>query len=263
MHFGNKGRFISRYLLVAGTLLYLLMTVGDGIGKSCDRALTPFPGSQLGYKSLTNRCEGFYISKVASGSLEVVSLTHGRLNYEWRTDVILEVTAPSAADQPVNIRAVAIPLKTYYRMDSELLPGQQFTWPLRDILHPGKLTADRIGIFGWIGEQEDKEFIPIRVRQIAPLEDRAGHEEDVANLVVRSSVDVDSFLWRLSALEKSRCLAFAAWQKIAHAPRHAGAPVLIQLSENENSAAGICVEVAAKERQSDNWLKLSLRIRMQ
>ncbi len=262
MHFGNKSRFMSRYLLVVGTLLYLFMTVGDGISKSCDQALTPFPGSQLGYKSLANRCEGFYISKVSSGSLEVVSLTRGRLNYEWRTNVILEVTAPSAADRPVNIRAVAIPLKTYYRMDSVLLPGQQITWPLKDILYPGKLTSDRIGIFGWIGEQQEKEFIPIRVRQIAPLKDQAKHEEDVANLVVRSSVDVDSFLWRLSARDMSRCLAFGAWQKIAQAPRHAGAPVLIQLPESDISAAGICVEVAAKERQSDNWLKLSLRIRM-
>jgi hypothetical protein len=239
------------------------MTAADGAGKSCDGTLTPFPGSQLGYKPLTNRCEGFYVSKVSSGSLEVVSLTRGRLDYEWRADVVLEVTAPAAADRPINIRAVAIPLKTYYRMDSQLSPGEDLTWPLRDILHPGKLTADRIGVFGWIGDQGDKEFIPVRVRQIAPLEDRTDQKADVATLVVRSSVDVDSFLWRVSERDGDRCLAYGGWQKILQAPRHAGAPVIIQLPEGDNSAQSLCVEVAAKERQSDDWLKLSLRIRMQ
>ena len=263
MRNGIEGRHLPRYLWGAGVLLVLLMTAGDGAGKSCDRTLTPFPGSQLGYKPLTNRCEGFYVSRVSSGSLEVVSLTRGRLDYEWRADVVLEVTAPAAADRPINIRAVAIPLKTYYRMDSELPPGEKLIWPLRDILHPGKLTADRVGVFGWTGDRGDKEFFPVRVRQIAPLEDQTGQEADVVTLVVRSSVDVDSFLWRMSERDGDRCLAFGGWQKILQAPRHAGAPVMIQLPEGENSAEGLCVEVAAKERQSDDWLKLSLRIRMQ
>ncbi len=263
MRNGIEGRHRSRYGGVAVVLLVLLMTAGESAGESCDRTLTPFPGSQLGYKALTNRCEGFYVSRVSSGSLEVVSLTRGRLDYEWRADVVLEVTAPTAADRPVNIRAVAIPLKTYYRMDSELPSGGKLIWPLRDILHPGKLTADRIGVFGWTGDQGDKEFIPVRVRQIAPSEDRTDRERDGATLVVRSSVDVESFLWRRAERDSDRCLAFGGWQKILQAPRHAGAPVVIQLPEGEPSAEGLCVEVAAQERQSDDWLKLSLRIRMQ
>lgn len=258
-HHTDKQRHRLRSAVV-GALLYL-MTGGQSAAASCDATLSPFPGSQLGYRPLTNRCEGFYVSNVSSGSLEVVSLIQGRLNYEWRPDVVLEVSAPPASSQPINVRAVAIPLKTYYRMDGELPPGGKLVWPIRDILYPGKLTADRIGIFGWIGDTGDRQFVPVRVRQIAPMADPASTETDSAHLVVRSSVDVDSILWRMSESPDERCQAFGRWQEVPQAPRHAGAPVLIRVPETADQTAGICLEVAAKERRSEDWLKLSIRIR--
>jgi hypothetical protein len=49
----------------------------------CDQQLTPSPDN-FGYKLRKNRCESLYVSPISSqGGLELVSLTKGRLLYEY------------------------------------------------------------------------------------------------------------------------------------------------------------------------------------
>ena len=93
----------------------------------CD-GLVPAQG-QVEYRWRQNRCEGFYRSNVSSGDLELVSLLVGRLSTDSSSrNSQLEIVAPviqRSLTGPIKVRAVAIPPRTYYRMDATLDSGMR------------------------------------------------------------------------------------------------------------------------------------------
>jgi hypothetical protein len=238
--------------------LLLALSVSPVRAASCDPVLTPFPGSDLGYASHGNRCEGFYVANVSSESLEVVSVLQGILRFDWKPDVVLQVSAPSFTQGTVNVRAVAIPLKTYYRMDGTVAPRQTMQWPIEDVIFPGQLTAPRLGVYGWVGSEKDKTFVPLRVTQKDGLKSKQSQAN--THLILRSTVDVDTVLWRYSTVKRNRCSRFVEWQEQNTAPVNAGWPVTITLPEPSGKKGDLCLEIAAKEKDNDEWLKLQIRV---
>ena len=248
----------SIYVCLLGAVLFFVLGLIPVQAASCDPVLAPFPGSDLGYTSLGDRCEGFYVSNVSSESLEVVSVLYGNLHFDWKPDVIMEVSAPGYTKGAVNIRAVAIPLKTYYRMDGIVSPKGSMRWPIGDVVFPGKLTARRLGLFGWVGTESDKTFVPLRVSQKNIAKSKPAKENTY--LIVRSSVDVETVLWRYSSVAGNRCGKLNEWQEHHEAPVNAGWPVTIALPHSSAQKGNLCLEIAAKERDNDEWLSLSIRI---
>ena len=246
------------YECLLGAAIFFALTLAPVQAASCDPVLAPFPGSDLGYTSHGARCEGFYVSNVSSESLEVVSVLHGNLHFDWRPDVVMEVSAPNYAQGAVNIRAVAIPLKTYYRMDGTVSPKESMRWPIGDVIFPGKLAAQRLGLFGWVGTKSNKTFVPLRVTQKDTTKPAPAIENTY--LIVRSSVDVETVLWRHSTATGKRCSKFNDWQEYHDAPVNAGWPVTITLPNGSAQKGNLCLEIAAKERDNDEWLSLSIRI---
>jgi hypothetical protein len=246
------------YECLLGAAIFFLLALSPVRAASCDPVLAPFPGSDLGYTSLGDRCEGFYVSNVSSESLEVVSVLHGNLHFDWKPDVVLEVSAPNYTQGAVNIRAVAIPLKTYYRMDGTVSPKESMRWPIGDVIFPGKLAAQRIGVFGWVGTFSNKTFVPLRVIQKDNVKSAPADEN--IYLIVRSSVDVETVLWRYSTTMGKRCSKFNEWQEYHDAPVNAGWPVTITLPNRPAQNGNICLEIAANDKGSDEWLSLSIRI---
>jgi len=89
--------------------------------------LSPLPGSTSQYKDRGNRCEGFYVADVGIKSIELISFTEGRLSYELKPGVKLQVSTPTQTGQ-VHVRALAKPPKTYYRMDTTLEGSSVLIW---------------------------------------------------------------------------------------------------------------------------------------
>ena len=152
----------------ATTLLAALVvtTAHSQQAQKCD-ALVPAQG-QIEYRWRENRCEGFYRSNVSSGDLELVSLLVGRLTGDIAKNAQLEIVAPNiqrSLGGPIHVRAVAIPPRTYYRMDAVLNPGTPLSWPVGDVLAPSQLSVDRIGVFGWVDASPERVFVPLRVVQ--------------------------------------------------------------------------------------------------
>lgn len=249
-------KYTSRCL--CGAILVLALIISRVQAASCDPVLTPFPGSDLGYASHGNRCEGFYVANVSSESLEVVSVLQGILLFDWKPDVVLQVSAPNFTQGAVNVRAVAIPLKTYYRMDGTVAPLQSLQWPIEDVVFPGRLTAQRLGVYGWVGSKNDKTFVPLRITQ--KDSSKSIRSQENTYLTLRPSVDVDAVLWRYSTVKNNRCSRFVEWQEHNTAPVHAGWPVTITLPELSGKKGDLCLEIAAKEKNNDEWLKLQIRI---
>ncbi len=94
----------------------------------CQKLLSPDPIAERdGYKERDGgqRCEGIYTSPVAGESVEIVSLTQGRLAYEFGHSAPLSIALaiPSANSTAIHVRAVGIPERLYYEMDADVPNG--------------------------------------------------------------------------------------------------------------------------------------------
>jgi hypothetical protein len=227
---------------------------------------TRFPGPQircedvhpiegaLGYRRRPGRCEGLFVSPV-SGRLELVSLLQGPLHFKLEPHIRLEVSAASREiRQPVHVRAVAIPPRTYYRMDATVVAtGAPLIWPVEDVLLPLRLDDHRLGIFGWTDTPQEPTYVPLRVEEKnAASVARLGELE----LKVRIPFDVDEVRWRSYAADRLPT-KFPTW-KIAVSSYPAWSPVKIMLPRGASQV--LRVEIAARARNLATSETLRLRI---
>jgi hypothetical protein len=223
---------------------------------TCDDRLRAVAGNQ-GYQArkTTPRCEGMYESPVRAINLEVVSLLFGKLAFDVEHDdglVISARAAPGLIDGDIHVRAVALPLKTYYRMDASIAPGGQLQWPIRDVLRPEGLRHDRIGVFGWVGDQADIALVPLVVRTEA-ANVSAG---DIAELRLRTPVDLERVRWRVRSDDGT--VADATWTPLAIPSVRGGETFAVRLPAGP--AAKLRVDFSAKRPNMDQPLTISLRI---
>jgi hypothetical protein len=216
------------------------------------KGLPPLQDSQSGYQKRGDRCEGLYVANVGSHSLAAMSFSLGKIRYELSSAIQLRVSAPGQT-QPVNIRALAIPPKTYYRMDAPLPAGTSMSWPVKDVLLPERLSDSRIGIFAWKGSERAKILVPVRV---------VTHETTAAPgspfLTIQASFDAQQVKWRWAPAHDEGCLAFGPWQDAIQRPVTASWPIAIDLSQ---LPAGVhCLETAAQSGGSAAWETLKLRL---
>ncbi|MCI5164804.1 MAG: hypothetical protein D3903_01630 [Candidatus Electrothrix sp. GM3_4] len=213
--------------------------------------LTAVDNPAIAYTQRGNRCEGFYQSPVAAESLSLVSLLYGRLNFSMNGNESLHLIVPQAVRQQVHIQAVGIPLKTYYRLDAWVQPGQQFIWPL-DIIGKMQLASVNIGLLGRI-VGDSGYYTPLAIGDnLAP---------SALNLILRSSVDVSTVLWRMSTLNEGQCgPPHNDWEKIEPSwgeQFFSGEGIQPSLPEQREN---FCIEFAAQTVGSASWIKLFLKI---
>ncbi|MCI5132200.1 MAG: hypothetical protein D3904_11930 [Candidatus Electrothrix sp. EH2] len=208
--------------------------------------------SAIAYTQRGNRCEGFYQSPV-SGSLNLVGLLYGMLDSDSCSNKTLRINAPQIGKEQVHIQAIGIPLKTYYRLDAWLEPGEEFIWPL-EIIKKMHLRAEDIGLFGQ-PVSEPEVYVPLTVGR--------NTTDKPLNLIIRSSVDVDTVLWRSSRMNKRQCgQPEDQWQPIEPdwADRFfSGDAIQLTLNEQKDN---FCIEFAAQTAGSATWLKLPLKIQL-
>ena len=244
------------YGLLALALLLPPLDHAVAQGISCDHHLKPVPGG-VGYarRAEGQRCEGLYQSTVSSVRLQLVSVLKGKLEFDPERHQILNVTAPEVPgteNRPVRVRAVALPLKTYYRMDAVLPRGGALKWPLQDIIERIQLSADNIGVYGWVHDKEGRLFVPLSVT--AGDDVAAGTGTEPVRIIVRSAVDLARLVWR-TADEDGQVLD---QQEYATAPLRAGHPIVLTLAAG--NTAVLKVDIAGLPLQSDRWAKLRLRV---
>jgi len=242
----------SLVILLVATVLGFGVDSRNVHAQSNCNGVPPLKDSQSGYQKRGDRCEGLYVANVGSHSLAAMSFSLGKIRYELSSAVRLQVSAPGQTES-VNIRAVAIPPKTYYRMDAALPAGTSMVWPVRDVLLPEKLGDSRIGIFAWKGSESAKTLIPVRVVAQEP----AGSPGSPV-LTVQASFDAQQVKWRWAPARQDGCLKFSSWQDAIRQPVNASAPIAIDLAQ---LPAGVqCLETAAQSLASASWETLKLRL---
>jgi hypothetical protein len=135
----------------------------------CQRSLSPDPiAEQDGYKERDGgeRCEGIYISPVAGESVQIVSLSQGRLFYDFAQSAPLLISLAITPSNParIHVRAVGIPERLYYEMDAEMSGGRALAWPIREVVVPEHIAPTDIGVYAFeVGNGSDPVLLPVRV----------------------------------------------------------------------------------------------------
>lgn len=222
--------------------------------KPCDNRLVKAAGT-LGYQIRERgiRCEGLFINEpISEGGLEIVSYMRGRLKYAFDIATVMHIAIPGIGDmtkEPVNIRATTIPRKPRYRMDAVLDSLPVIRWPVRDVLYKAAIKAEQVGVYGWIGSEDRKIYVPLQINSgsRAPVS-----SEDSLFLRIRPPM-------RIAHLEYS---IYMAKDKSPVVPQttvvskltFAGVPVDIPIPSGE--AADLLIRIRAREYKSDRWLPI-------
>jgi hypothetical protein len=219
----------------------------------CDAQVHPLQGSPVQYKERGNRCEGLYIAEVGSQKLDLVSFHWGALNYTLKPGQKLIVSVPGVR-VPVHVRAMAIPLGTYYRMDAVLQPGASLAWPVDDVLLPEQLNASRLGVYAFAqGPNSEVVYYPVRVGTST-----GGANDSHWVYTIRPSFDVQRVQWRAATVVGGNCSPFGAWQAVPNSDVAAGQSFDLGSS---GMAGQHCIEVNAEG--DSGWSKTPLRIRVE
>jgi hypothetical protein len=199
----------------------------------------------IGYRPRQNaeRCEGFYQQQVA-GSLELLSLVAGPINYDLVTDKILTVSVPPLPMlQGSQIFITARSLSpASYRMDAVMAPSSKFKWPLSDVLAPANMRSDSIGVTAWINQPLGRYYVPVSVvpENIAPSAARP------PLMIFRSSLDIVVLKWRVRPEGAGTAPDYVNFGGDSPAIIRAGQPIPIEI-RNKPSGPTI-VDIAAHFR---------------
>jgi hypothetical protein len=207
---------------------------------------------EIGYaeRSGDRRCEGFFSSPVSASGLEVVSVTFGPVDWEPEADR-LYVGAPDLSPlgaQALQLRAVGLPPRLYYRLDATIASGGTLAWPVADVLAPGGLRPDSIGVYGWIDGPLGRVFVPV----VVSAADAA--ESATVVLTLRSFGAVDRLLWREFAPDGQP----TRWAPVTEGRLAAGANVAFDLPDGESGL--ITLEFRALRAGTDDWVPLRATI---
>ncbi len=222
----------------------------------CD-SLVESAGGQYGYtlREGDSRCEGLYKSRVSATELQLVSISIGEMRY---TNAVksLAISLPASTHPdigPIHVRGMAIPLKTYYRMDAVMAPGEAMRWPLQDVVHPSSLRSRDLGVLAWAEIDGKRLYIPVQVRPLnAEGDDRPGTEVIVKIL---STSHLEKLLWRFKG--------DLAWRTANGDGRtvRSGRPVSFRpLRHAEGADSIVELEFVGKVRNSDRRAFLSFSL---
>lgn len=250
-------------ILGLGFLLSFLIVLlnGSAIAQHCDPAILQhaLEDTDIGYHRYSNRCEGFYRAAVASHPFAVVGLTIGPLRYDIDPGEVLEVSPPYHKGA-VRIRAMAIPNKTYYRMDAALAAGQKLSWPIKDVIHkrPYELTCDKIGLLAMKREKGEEIYLPVQ----ADPRKAPGDADNRFHLILSPAFDFAVFKHRtIQTLANGKKIA-GAWEDPRTQMRiyRMGTPLTILLPPDSTGA--LEVEVAGRIKNQESWITKLIRLNL-
>ena len=196
------------------------------------------------YRAAPDRCEGLYNQPVAGEELELLSFLSGPGPSSPDSGRALTITAPDLrglnATTQVTVVGRALPPRVYYRMDASIPSAGSLTWSLNDVVTAAHLDPAWIGLTGSVRTDKGTVYVPLRVD--------GGHASSTAGtatrMVFRSSVDLESFHWRLYEPGSPA----PPWNRIDHTV-HAGDTVSLAL--DLPAGKEMTLDVAARPAGAD------------
>ncbi len=238
---------LPKYSVFISIFIVCCTTVRSQEVFKCDD-LTPSGDKRYAYDSLGESfCEGFYVEKSSSSTIDLVSFTQGKVTFELSENDNIIVRKAKGIQKDLNVRAVAIPLNTNYRMDSRLVGKNELFWDMSRCLAPNLLSQDRIGIYGWLSGVRQRSFYPISLNDVS-------QDDDLYYLKFRSTVEIEDF--RIQILSVNELKTGDNEQRVRYGRIRPGTGIEFQLNkylEKYTEVSRAVILIKAKVREG-NWL---------
>jgi hypothetical protein len=221
-------------------LFFMFITAAHMALSQCDLTLSPSENTKIAYKTRGNRCEGAYAAKVGAPTLDVVGFTVGKFSYKLEKDEIITIENMSGGN--IFIRASAIPLHTYYRMDAALQKDKALTWEIKDVLLSLNIPSNLLGVYAWSGTEKNKLFSPVTA-----LSSTTNKMDKNLYFLIRPSSKVLGVKYRYARDGEN----FPSYQNVVTSGK-AGEPILILLPENLSGKYH--VDIAAMLESKSDWV---------
>jgi hypothetical protein len=210
--------------------------------------ITPSTARQPAYGPVADRsrCEGFFDKTVSQPFLELVSLTRGP---GLRADVARAPLELSAASRvPLHLLVQPVSSLPYYRMDTQLKPGQALRWDPTRMLSDTGVPPSELGFLALATRQP-----PTGITAVAPVAlSAAAQTLPQAIAIVRPSVDIASLEWRSYRLGVD---ASSQWIQVPNAQRYAWHRVEVAIALPADGKA-VAVDFQARDDKDGKWLPI-------
>jgi hypothetical protein len=226
-------------LAVRGTLTAQLI---------CDQSIEAVDLSERAYKDRGNRCEGFYRSEVGANRMDLLGVLKGMLVYELDTAEVIELSVASSISRTVSIRAQAVPLKMYYRMDARLNPGDLLKWPVREVLLPDSISYEHISVFGSYSEGSNDIYVPV----ISRARSNTIANDNILRFVFRPTVNIENIKFNYFIYSSGETIG---WLQNLRGSCLAGRPLMIELESAPAEKLRLTVAALVQGSQ-DEWLEI-------
>jgi hypothetical protein len=230
----------------------LMLFSQSGFSQYCDTTLTPTDDPQYSYSERGNRCEGFYVSDISISEIDVVSVLQGKLYYDLDSNETVEISSEIVKDRTIYIRAQAIPLKTYYRMDAQLLPNTTLDWSINEVITPCSLSSKKIGLMGWYMSDGERIYVPLKTK----TEVNSSGNDNIIRVVFRSTVDLDSIRYTWYSYETQES---TGWQRNLRDSSRAGMPIVVNLM-HEAQGRQLLVITGKVMNTEDTWKRRKINL---
>jgi len=241
-----------RHIFIFSIILTLLLLSQSGFAQDCDTSLKPKDDPQYGYRERDNRCEGFYISDVSIPNLDVISVLQGKLYYDLDISERVDISSEIVKDKTIYVRAQAIPLKTYYRMDTKLLPNTTLEWPIKDVILPNNLSYKKIGLLGWYMSGKNQIYVPLETKAKV----NALKNDNIIRIIFRSTVDLENINYAWYSYETQKT---TDWEQNLRSSSRAGMPIVVNL-KHEAKGKQLLIIAAKVMNTKDAWIKKKIEL---
>ncbi len=135
-------------------------------------------------------------------------------------------------------------------MDSELTPGDMFSWPVGAVLHPWGLTSEQLGVYGWVEHEGERIIIPVVV---APDGQHPPNATSDMEIRLRAPSVLSNLNWRIVETDGT----LSPWQPI-EGTVHKGQG--IRFCVPAAPAGVVALEFAAQNPRTGMWLRVKRKI---
>jgi hypothetical protein len=154
----------------------------------CDTTVVTDDSDPWRYRQRGARCEGRFLAPMSGPSLRIVGY-YSRVRWRGlpRTDTLFVGWQPVATS--VNVRAVSVRWRTFYRMDTQQRPGtDRFLWPT-SVLRSLMMTGDDIAVLASFpytsSPKVSSALIPVSI------DNGEGGSDTALSLLFVSDLDLD------------------------------------------------------------------------
>ncbi|GAF93933.1 unnamed protein product, partial [marine sediment metagenome] len=155
-------------------------------------------------------------------------------------------------DKTVYIKAQAIPLKTYYRMDAKLPLNSTLKWPINDVILPNNLSSKTIGLLGWYISDGKQIYVPLKTK--AGI--NSSKNDDVIRIIFRSTVDLEHIQYAWLSYETQDS---TDWQQNLINTSRAGMPIVVNL-KHEAKGKQLLIIAGKVMNEKNKWVKKNIDV---